>query len=359
MSGHAAAGYRRGLEFKDVSKVKYEDLLDIMKRIPETNPRFSDSWLYQTREERCLCCRSRSILKTQKYNPHPMGEYKGHQSGYTVCEGSPGTRGIRCVRCGNTICEACAVAILKVTKKYIATDRWCYSMYKFLKDGNMGSLEREYHCHACELEPYRDIARAKGTRLKEVCAKPARYGGYIHFYQFDLIVSPPLDKYVDIHGCGKVNDDSHGNFGAYHAVIDHELGAECFDSSFTAKSIDEIHSESTFLRNVVIPGVHPRVKNQVFNVRYVEIEQKREFPLERKADRVTFTDLAECAEISGMYGDEDVLVIIGVYTKRSNLHPRRKSTILLVRFSDHIQELPSSIIPTLHTKLMSLTKKNN
>ena len=32
MSGHAAAGYRRGLEFKDVSKVKYEDLLDIMKR---------------------------------------------------------------------------------------------------------------------------------------------------------------------------------------------------------------------------------------------------------------------------------------------------------------------------------------
>ena len=107
----------------------------------------------------------------------------------------------------------------------------------------------------------------------------------------------------------------------------------------------------------MIPGVHPRVKNQVFNVRYLEIEQKREFPLERKADRVTFTDLAESAEISGMYGDEDVLVIVGVYMMRSNLHPRWKSTILLVRFSDHIQELPSSIIPTLHTKLMSLPKK--
>ena len=108
-----------------------------------------------------------------------------------------------------------------------------------------------------------------------MCAKKVWYGGHLHFFQFDLLVSPSIGAFVDVHGCGKVNNDPHGNdFGAYHAVVDHELGAKCFDKSFKAKTIDEIWCKSTFLRNVTILGVHPRLINQIINVRYVEIEQK-------------------------------------------------------------------------------------
>ena len=101
--------------------------------------------------------------------------------------------------------------------------------------------------------------------------------------------------------------------------MDHELGVYLKKNNIEINgSVGRLLNEKRFSK-VVLPDVFPQGSKMRFNVVWKQLMQTRDFPTDRKHDKVTLDDLLDAIVIGDLNENEDILVVTGVYNRHSKL----------------------------------------
>ena len=135
-------------------------------------------------------------------------------------------RKIICSICGSSACADCVIAVCDDMRrrKIHANDSWYEEVQDFIKWGKPVSKNFIGHCcevrlriEKCVEEQKKNLVINKNQEL--------RWDGYLHFPQLHILIPPPMNDYIDIHGLGK--EDELDVPGLLHGVVGHATATEC------------------------------------------------------------------------------------------------------------------------------------
>ena len=124
--------------------------------------------------------------------------------------------GLHCYKCKRWCCDFCLRRFIAAAGRLADNDRWCLEVREYLQTGEAPT---EFLGCCCELRELKEaIYKARHDRYM-ADPVPTRYDGYLLYDEFGIVISPPLDGVVDIHGSNKYVGPDGTLPAAFHCVL--------------------------------------------------------------------------------------------------------------------------------------------
>ena len=189
----------------------------------------------------------------------------------------------------------------------------------------------DYQCHACELKEFEDVSRNPSETERIMDGFPDKCSGFTLFWEFGLLVGPPLNGLIDVHGCGRhLNDPFFNTCRAIHGNTSHSLGVKMKWNDARLHGSLAHAVQIKFHLNAQLPDLHPRTRNHTFwKMCWIELLQVQIFYDKNLHEAIEEDDCIGALVKEGMHADKELLTMTGTHTLRSLLD-RPKETILLI-----------------------------
>ena len=215
-----------------------------------------------------------------------------------------------CSHCNNRACKPCVREVLKkIPKNYRDEDGWCIIVESSLEHDEYSKDISIPFCHSCEWKYHkmpnhnpapernkevipppkiqsikkrlnrkknksmaRKIKRTKAGTVQDLSnfSKasrplnyiPTRYSGYLHFLGCKLLVGPPLNGTIDIHGMGEIKGHTSG---VYHCCLSHATSVRLHQNNVLAIPFPHYrtdHPSQCQVMQLTVPKPYPEMKNE-------------------------------------------------------------------------------------------------
>ena len=259
---------------------------------------------------------------------------------------------VQCSVCSGMTCLECAAAICKEMEKSKIEegDNWYFHMKNVLCSGKVPPPDFVGHC--CEVRKKIEESRQADPHITSVSS--LKFDGYLHLPQLHVLVPPPMDRFVDIHGFGAESEMD--TPGLIHAVVNRETARLCYIHNVVpnGRNCKGCFSECVTLKIVDIYGRKLELKC-IIETYYIDLHVNHH---KLKQNDVSHSNLSACKVLDAPKTDT-IWVII------AKLSPYSKCAHLVnVRFpvdvdlSDHCKKsLFEDSVSYLRRDGMDITRK--